>query len=157
MVMSMVGCPPDRPLLSRGCTKKRKDKLKCSTGLVRAMREIPVIPSGDCEHPYDIEEETDGYGRPAHPHPEGKNTGEMNYPKHTLLEYIHYAWAIARINISKIHNHCSRIESLCYTGSLSLKVYRGGSGVANNRHTDRKQDKTAKCPPLETAEVPAII
>ena len=50
VVMAVVGCPPERPLLRRSLRHEGDDELKPARGLVRLVREVAVIAAGDPEH-----------------------------------------------------------------------------------------------------------
>jgi hypothetical protein len=54
-VVSMVRCPPDRPLLGGGATEKSEAELKEAAGIVRAVRKVAVVCACDGEHANNIQ------------------------------------------------------------------------------------------------------
>lgn len=69
MVVAVMGCPPDRTLLSRCGTDECEHELKPPTRLVAAMREVAVIHTGNAEHAHNVEQHAHGECDPTESSP----------------------------------------------------------------------------------------
>jgi hypothetical protein len=86
MVVSMVGSPPDRALLSGGRSEKCQDKLKETTCLIRPVREIAVVDPGDCKHAEHVQRHTYRECCPTKSDNEYQQASEMDRPEGRLLD-----------------------------------------------------------------------
>ena len=69
VVIPVVSRPPERAFLIRHATDKRQDELKDAAGLVRAMREVPVITGGHCKYAKTVEGKARSRRNPANTRP----------------------------------------------------------------------------------------
>jgi hypothetical protein len=88
MVMAVVRCPPDRPLLSGGCADEREYELEPPTRLVASVREVSVIYASDAEHTDCVECHAHGESYPAKARPDNQEASEVNSPEGPLLDEV---------------------------------------------------------------------
>jgi len=88
VVVAVMRSPPNGALLSSSRAEHSQAKLKEATGLVRAVREIPVVYSGDGEHANYVQSKAYSYSYPTNANPDGRDAGYMNRPKRTLLNEV---------------------------------------------------------------------
>src|SRR5579859_5761003 len=81
VVVTMMGGPPKRPLLSAGGAPEAHDELEEPAGLVGAMGEVTVVDTRDGEHAEVVHENAHGDGRPADAGQEGKDTDDVHTEK----------------------------------------------------------------------------
>lgn len=86
--MTVVRCPPDRPLLRRCRADEREYELEPSTRLVASVREVSVIHAGDAEHPDHVERHAHGESYPAKARPNYQEASEVNGPERRLLDQV---------------------------------------------------------------------
>ena len=77
MVMTMMGGPPQRPPLRAGSADERSDKLPEAGRLVRAMREIAMVDTGDRQHAHPIQHHCRADGHRTPTNPEDQQTRQM--------------------------------------------------------------------------------
>lgn len=88
VVVPMVRCPPNWPLLSGGGADKAEEKLKPSAGLVSPVGKVAVVATDDSEHSDDVEPEAHKECCPAKADKEDKKTSDMDGPENALFEYV---------------------------------------------------------------------
>ena len=81
VVVAVVIRPPQGPALDAGGAEQRQEELAQPRGAVGFMGEIPVVKSGDREHPDKIERRRNGCGEPACANPNDSKAAEMKENK----------------------------------------------------------------------------
>src|SRR5689334_19358215 len=94
MVMAMMAGPPERAALGAGPAQDGEGQLACAGGLKRSMREVPVIPSRDSEHPDKIKRNGDGDGDPADADPDDTQAHRVNGNNGNTTEPVHLGDAV---------------------------------------------------------------
>ena len=77
VVGAVVGGPPERALLGRGDADEREHELRDPSEPVAAVREVPVVPAGDREHPDEVERHREPHSPPGDPGDEGQQRQEV--------------------------------------------------------------------------------
>ena len=81
MVVSVVRGPPNRTLLSRGCSEECQHKLKEATRLVRPVREVAVVYTRYGKHSDHIERHAHRECRPTKSDHEYQEAPKMDRPE----------------------------------------------------------------------------
>src|SRR6478735_3323150 len=71
----MMRGPPQRSLLRAGRAEHGEHELEGAARLVRAMREVPVVPRGHGDHPHRVQPERERETSPRKPEPCDANDG----------------------------------------------------------------------------------
>jgi hypothetical protein len=69
VVITMMGCPPERSFLCGRASKDRENELSPAGGLECTVGEVSMIESRDREHAEEVEEGCNGNGSPTPTHP----------------------------------------------------------------------------------------
>ena len=88
MVMTVMGGPPDRSLLSGCSADEREYELEPSACLVASVREVPVIHAGDTKHADRVERHAHSERYPAKARPNYQEASEVNRPERGLLDEV---------------------------------------------------------------------
>ena len=81
VVIPMVSRPPERTFLIRHATDKRQDELKDAAGLIRAMREVPVITGRHRKYAKTVEGKARNHCNPANARPKQQETSTVQENK----------------------------------------------------------------------------
>lgn len=77
VMMTMMGCPPERPSLSGSRAQESKQELHLAPRLKRLVGKITVVKRRDREHTNHIGRNGNAYGNRAHSDQKDAQTGHM--------------------------------------------------------------------------------
>jgi hypothetical protein len=78
--------------------------LKEATGIVRTVREIPVVRTCDSEHANYIQGQADSHSDPANANPDGGDAGHVNRPKYPLLDQVNPVKVVFYDRVAVVHD-----------------------------------------------------
>ena len=85
----VVAGPPEHALLTRRPAAEGHDELRGPPKLVAAMREVPVVPGGDEEHPAEERDRQQGKGRGRHARHEGEQRQQLEQEERDRRADVH--------------------------------------------------------------------
>ena len=81
VVVTVMGGPPERPLLPTGGAPEAHNELEEPAGLIGAVGEVTVVDTRDGEHAEVVHEDAHGDGRPADAGQESEDTDDVHTEK----------------------------------------------------------------------------
>jgi hypothetical protein len=94
MVMAMMAGPPQGPPLGAGSAEHCKGKLHGSGRFECSMRKIPMIPTGNREHPNEVKRDGNRHSGPTGAYPDDTQAHHMDGDDGDAAKPVHLGDAI---------------------------------------------------------------